>query len=103
DAVRAPLGYVDRRMLLDDPGDPRLPVTSGIDGEQRHAAAHRSDVAVGILVQDPEIAVGTLVVAPVAGDDADAIRTDAGLDEFAESAVRRGVIIELRHDDVPGH
>ncbi len=74
----------DRRVVLDDLRDlgPRRLVR--FDGEESSAAAHRRKVAVGIPLQDPQVAVGALAVAAVAGDDADMVWRKAGLDQFAE-------------------
>src|SRR5579863_3035131 len=63
-----PLRYIDRRVLLDDLRDPRLPGIVSLHGEERRAAAHRGDIDVGILGEDPEIAIGAAAVAPVAGN-----------------------------------
>src|SRR5437762_305998 len=98
-----PLCYIDRRVVLDDLGDPNLPGIGCIDGEERRAAAHRRDIDLGVLLEDAEIAVCAAAVAPVTGDYADLVRPDSGLDQFAERTMRGGVVIELRHDHAPCH
>ena len=69
----------DCRMVLDDLDDLGPYRLVCFNGKKSPAASHRRKVAVGILRQDPQIAVGTLTVAAVAGDYANVIWQDAGL------------------------
>jgi len=93
----------DRRVMLDNPAEPDPSGIVRLDGEERPAPAHHRAVTLGIVLDNPEIALDLTAVAPVAGDDADIIRPDARLDQLAEGAVRRSVIMKLRYDHVVCH
>lgn len=90
-------------MALDDLDGAHAVRPLGLHGEERGAAAHRGEVELGVGLQEAEIAVRAGAVAAVAGNDADAIRRQPGLDQFAKGAVCRAVIMELCHDQVSCH
>jgi hypothetical protein len=96
-ALLMPILDFEWRIVVDDLGNPDPILCVRLDDEKSCPAAYRREVALRISLQDPEIAVCAAPVAPVTGNNANAIRQDASPDQFAKGVVRNAVIMELRH------